>query len=58
MIKEGSRVRHIDEEIDEIRGVMSVLTIKNGHALCAYLDFERIGSGQWLYPLNKLKLEK
>lgn len=56
MIREGDRVKHTDSEIDKLRGVMTVLAIKNGIALCGYTDYERLGSGQWNYPLTELKI--
>ena len=56
MIIAGSRVRHRNEEINALRGIMTVVTIKNGHAFCAYMDFERLGTGQWTYMLKDLKL--
>ncbi|MBE5320031.1 hypothetical protein IM793_12735 [Pedobacter sp. MR2016-19] len=56
MIAKGSRVRHKDKEIDKIKGVMAVLEIKNGYAVCGYSDFERYGKGIETYPLTDLKL--
>lgn len=56
MIRSGSRVRHKDINIDKLRGIMSVLEIKNGIAICTYLDFERYGSGAWNYNVSDLKL--
>lgn len=58
MIRKGSRVRHKDEEIDKIKGVMAVIETKNGYAVCDYGDFERYGQGIETYPLTDLKLSE
>ncbi|WP_374446211.1 hypothetical protein [Epilithonimonas sp.] len=42
MIKEGSRVKHIDPQIDIQKGVMSVLNITNGFATCWYQSFDNM----------------
>lgn len=34
MIEKGSKVRHIDPEIDNARGLMIVFDIQNSFALC------------------------
>lgn len=56
-MKERSRVRHIDPEINEERGVMSIFKIKNGFAICGYLDFDRMHMGPWTYSLRELRPE-
>lgn len=56
MIQVGSRVRHKDSVIDNEKGIMSVIAIKNGIAICTYLDFARYGAGAWNYNVNELKL--
>jgi len=39
MITKGSRVRHINPQIDLQKGIMSVLEVKNGFATCWFPDF-------------------
>jgi len=38
MIKTGSRVRHIDSDLYAEYGVLEVLVIKNGFAVCRHGD--------------------
>lgn len=56
MIREEDKVKHTDPEIDKLRGVMTVLAIKNGIALCGYTSYEHLGSGQWNYPVTELTI--
>ena len=56
MIKPSSRVRHKDEAINQLRGVMKVLSIKHGIVTCTYSDLERYGTEEWTYYLNELEL--
>ena len=56
MIRKDSRVRHIDSEIDNRKGVMKVFEIKNGYAVCGYGDFQRLGQGMETYLISDLKL--
>jgi hypothetical protein len=56
MIKEGSRVRHRNSEIDAKIGVMKVFSIKNGYATCASGDFHNLGAGMDNYLLSDLVL--
>jgi hypothetical protein len=58
MIQKGSRVRHIDLNINKIKGVMIVFEIKNGIALCGYGDYERLGQGMQNYQITDLKLSE
>lgn len=58
MIQKGSTVRHKNEEIDEIKGVMTVFEIKNGYAFCGYGDFARLGQGMETYSVTDLKLSE
>lgn len=58
MIQKGSRVRHRNEEIDEVKGIMMVFEIKNGYAVCGYGDFERLGQGMETYSITDLKLSE
>lgn len=58
MIQKGSRVRHINPKIDNIKGIMIVFEIKNGTALCGYGDYERLGQGMENYQLTDLKLSE
>lgn len=55
MIQKGSRVRHINPEIDKIKGIMLVFEIKNGIALCGYGDYQRLGQGLENYKITDLK---
>ena len=56
MIQKGSRIRHKEEETYKKKGIMTVLEVKNGFALCVYVDFERYGQGAENYPISELKL--
>ena len=56
MITIGSRVRHIDTQIDMQKGIMSVLDITNGFATCWYPDFDRSHFSPETYKLTELKL--
>jgi len=58
MIQKGSRVRHVNADIDKIKGVMTVFEIKNGIALCGYGDYERLGQGLENYNVTDLKLSE
>jgi len=58
MIQKGSRVRHRNEEIDKVKGVMLVFEIKNGYAVCGYGDFARLGQGMETYSIADLKLSE
>lgn len=58
MIREGSRVRHVDPEVDKLKGVMVVFEIKNGTALCGYDDYETLGQGIENYKITDLKLSE
>ena len=58
MIQKGSRVRHRNEEIDVIKGIMLVFEIKNGYAVCGYGDFARLGQGMETYNISDLKLSE
>ncbi len=35
---------------------IGVIAIKNGIAICTYLDFARYGAGTWNYNVSELKL--
>lgn len=56
MIKKGSRVTHKNSEINKERGIMSVLEIKKGYAICGYLDFAKLHLGPWVYKLDEIQL--
>jgi hypothetical protein len=56
MIQKGSRVRHLDIEIDKAKGIMQVFEIKNEFAICGYGDFERYSQGMKTYLIKDLKL--
>lgn len=58
MIQKESRVRHINEEIDKVKGIMVVFEIKNGYAVCGYGDFARLGQGMETYKITDLKLSE
>jgi hypothetical protein len=58
MIQKGSRVRHKNEGINEIKGIMLVFEIKNGYAVCGYGDFARLGQGIETYPIIDLVLSE
>lgn len=55
MIQKGSRVRHINPDIDSEKGIMIVREIKNGVAVCGYNDFDRIGQ-VFSYNVSDLKI--
>lgn len=57
MIKKGSRVRHIDTEIDSEKGVMYVREIKGEYAICGYNDFNKIHL-IYTYPIKELRISK
>ncbi|ACU62573.1 hypothetical protein [Chitinophaga pinensis] len=54
MIPKGSKVRHTDPEIDDVRGVMIVFAIAHGFALCGYPD--RLGKELENYAITDLVL--
>lgn len=58
MIKKGSRVRHKNEEIDKVKGIMFVFEVKNGFATCAKGSFENLGQGMETYKISDLKLSE
>ena len=52
MIKKGDQVRHINEEIFKVKGILTVLEIKNGNAVCYIGDPYSSGN------LETLKIEE
>jgi hypothetical protein len=58
MIQKGSKVRHVNPEIDKIKGILIVFEIKNGTALCGYGDYERLGQGLENYQVTDLILSE
>ena len=55
MLLKGDRVRHINPEIDKLKGVMNILEIKNGQAICGYLDYSRLHLMPGTFPISELK---
>lgn len=55
MFRKGDRVRHTNIEIDKKLGVMSILEIKNGYAICGYLEFTRLHEVAGTFQLSELK---
>ncbi len=58
MIEKGSKVRHSIPEIDRIKGIMSVIEIKEKYAVCGYLEFSKIDEPFTIYLLKDLILQK
>ncbi|WP_164466682.1 hypothetical protein [Chryseobacterium taklimakanense] len=58
MIKKGSKVRHSNPEIDEIKGIMSVIEIRGNYGVCGYLDFSKMDEPFVVYLLKDLILQK
>jgi len=54
MFQKGSRVRHIDEELDKKYGIMEIWEIKNGFAACRYGDYYYFATVN--FPLAELKV--
>jgi hypothetical protein len=58
MLKVGDKVRHINFEINNLKGVMSILEIKNYYAVCGYLDYSRMNLQPTTYLLSELIKEQ
>lgn len=56
MIRKGSRIRHINPEIDATKGITVVFEIKNKHAMFCYDDFEQYGQDAATYLISDLVL--
>lgn len=55
MLTKGDRVRHINADIDKSLGIMNILEIKNGIAVCGYLDYSRLHIMPGSFPLSELR---
>lgn len=56
MLVVNDRVRLIDENLDKQYGIMSILSIKNGYATCANLDYAKFGQIIGTFLLTDLKI--
>jgi hypothetical protein len=54
MFQKGSRVRHINEQLNKQYGVMEIWEIKNGFAICRYGDYYNLATVN--IPLSDLKI--
>jgi len=55
MFQKGEKVRHINDEKDKRCGVMSILEIKNGYAICGYLEYSRLDEMPGTFLLSELR---
>lgn len=53
MLKKNDRVRHKDSKNNHL-GVLTVFEVKNGFAICGYLDYDRLNLGPWTFSIDDL----